>query len=198
MKITVIGLTGPTGAGKSSACEVAEDYGFKIVDCDKLARLAVEKGTEGLIALQKSFGSVILNDDGTLNRKLLASIAFSSKEKTELLNKTLLPHIVRLVEKEFNTEKVLLDAPTLYESGIDSMCSHIIAVLSDKNIRLKRIVKRDEMDEEAAKLRISAGKPDDYYIEKTKYIIYNNGTEYDFKNEFRAIIEEIVKENNNV
>lgn len=191
----IIGLTGPTGAGKSSACTVAAEKGFKIVDCDKLARLAVEKGTKGLKALVKVFGNGILNIDGTLDRKELAKIAFMTKENTELLNKTLLPHIVLLVKQETDAELVLLDAPTLYESGIDSMCNAVIAVMAEREIRLSRILKRDGIDKQAAALRIKAGKADEYYKSRTEHIIYNNGDEDDFKDRFKAIINKILKEN---
>ena len=68
----VIGLTGPTGAGKSSVTSVAENIGFKVVDCDRFARIAVEKGSDGLNAVVNAFGSEVLNTDGTLNRKALA------------------------------------------------------------------------------------------------------------------------------
>ncbi len=197
MKQIIIGLTGPTGAGKSCVSAVAEELGFKIIDCDKLARIAVEKGTAGLSALVKAFGNEILQSDGTLDRKALAKVAFKSRENTELLNKTLLPHIVLLMKKRANTEKVLLDAPTLYESGIDSMCTAVIAVLANEETRLKRIIVRDGIDETAARLRISAGKTDEFYKSKTDYIIYNNGGQNDFRGRFLAIIEEIVKENNN-
>lgn len=191
----IVGLTGPTGAGKSSACAVAVEFGFKVVDCDKLARKAVEKGTAGLASLIFAFGTEILNRDGTLNRKVLARIAFSTKENTELLNRTLLPHITLLVKEETDSERVLLDAPTLYESGIDGMCNAVIAVLADEKIRIERIIERDGIDEESARLRINAGKNDEYYKQRTQNIIYNNGEQNDFKDRFKAIIEKIVKEN---
>jgi len=187
----VIGLTGPTGSGKSSASKTAATLGFKVVDCDKLARVAVEKETDGLADLVSVFGSEILNEDGTLNRKELAKKAFSTKENTDLLNKTLLPHIAELVKKEINTERVLLDAPTLFESGINSMCNATVAVLADKDIRLDRICKRDSIDKEAALLRINAGKTDDFYLNNADFIIYNNKNEEDFKKEFCKIICDI-------
>ena len=101
----IIGLTGPTGAGKSTVSAAAEQFGLKVVNCDLLARKAVEKGTEGLKALTAVFGNGILEKDGSLNRKELAAVAFKTPENTELLNKTLLPHIVKLVKKETNSKK---------------------------------------------------------------------------------------------
>ena len=139
----IVGLTGPTGAGKSSLNETAKELGFKVIDCDKVARVAAEKGQAGYLALIKAFGEEILNPDGTINRKELAKRAFSSKQGTELLNKTLLPHIVELIKGEMDCERILLDAPTLFESGVDKMCAVTIAVLADRKIRLERIMERD-------------------------------------------------------
>ena len=185
----IIGLTGPTGAGKSSLTGLAEDLGYKVIDCDLFARKAVEKGTEGLNALIIAFGEDILNGDKALNRRALAQKAFSSKENTELLNKTLLPFIVELVNEEIkNSEKVLLDAPTLFESGMDKLCLKTVAVLADREIRLKRIMTRDGIDEESALLRINAGKPDGFYIENADYIILNNGSQDELINGFKNIL----------
>lgn len=189
----IIGLTGPTGSGKSSACKVCEKYGFKAVDCDKLARVAAEKGTKGLDALIHTFGKSILNEDGSLNRKTLASIAFSSKEKTLLLNDTIFPFIRELVLKETQSGKILLDAPTLFESGINEICYKTIAVLSDEEKRLERILKRDNLTNQEALLRISAGKNDDFYKNNADYIIYNNQSEEDFLKEFKCILDEIIE-----
>ena len=119
--------------------------------------------------------SGVLNTDKTLDRKKLAKKAFSSKENTELLNKTIFPFIIKLVENEINQkDKVLIDAPTLFESGIDSICNKTVAVLSDKELRLKRILERDSIDESDALLRINAGKGDDFYLERADVVLYNN------------------------
>ncbi|MBQ8203019.1 MAG: dephospho-CoA kinase [Clostridia bacterium] len=171
----IIGLTGPTGAGKTTVSKAAEDLGFKVIDCDKISRRVTEKGEKGLAALVRAFGKEILCDDKSLNRKALAAIAFASREKTELLNKTLLPIIVDEVKKEINCCRVLLDAPTLYESGLDSICDQTVAVLADEILRKMRIINRDGLSEAEAQARMNAGKPDEFYIKRTKNIIYNNG-----------------------
>ena len=194
----VIGLTGPTGAGKSSVTAAAEELGFKIVDCDRLARVAVEKGSDGLAAVVGVFGSDILNADGTLNRKSLADIAFSTPENTEILNKTLLPYVMMLVREEIEGDRVLLDAPTLFESGADSLCDEIIAVISDEKTRKARIMQRDGIDESAAQLRIKAGKPEQFYLEKTNNIVYNDCELSVFNLKIQKLLTKILEEHNNV
>lgn len=181
----IIGLTGPTGAGKSTAAAAAEGFGLQIIDCDKLARAAAEKGTDGLKALVAAFGKEILLTDGSLDRRALAAAAFASPQKTELLNKTILPHIVKLVLAEAEGKNVLLDAPTLFESGLDSVCTAVIAVSADTGIRRERIIKRDGLTADAADLRINAGKTDEYYKQRADYFLYNNSDEKAFYKRFQ-------------
>ena len=139
----------------------------------------------------RSIGNDILNTDGTLNRKVLAEKAFKDVDSTELLNKTLLPIVKKMVLKEIDCDKVLLDAPTLFESGIDKICYKTVAVLSDKEIRLKRILARDNITTEQALLRINAGKTDDFYKEKCDFVIYNNADENTFMDDFLNLLKEI-------
>ena len=187
----IVGLTGPTGAGKSSASAVCEKLGVKHIDCDIIARKATEKGQEGLLAVVKAFGEDILNPDGTLNRKALAEKAFKDTESTELLNQTLLPIIKKMVMAEIKGDKVLLDAPTLFESGVNEICHKTVAVLSDSQLRLKRIIARDGITREQALLRINAGKSDDFYKEKCDFVIYNNMDEHTFDMDFLNLLKEI-------
>lgn len=190
----LIGLTGPTGAGKSTVSKEAEKFGFKVIDCDRLARKAAEKGTDGLSALVKAFGKSILLPDGSLNRKTLAEKAFKSDEATELLNSTLLPHIVKLIYSEAGDGNCLLDAPTLFESGINGACFKTVAVLADSQTRKARIIKRDGLSEKEALLRMNAGKNDDFYKKWADCIIYNNGDENAVIKRFSDILKEITEE----
>lgn len=194
----VIGLTGPTGAGKSSVAAVARDMGFKVIDCDAFARVAVEKGSQGLADVVKVFGDSILNPDGTLNRGELAKAAFVTPSKTELLNRTLLPHIVKLINAELDAPYVLLDAPTLFESGADKMCNEIIVVLSDEKTRKKRIMERDNISEEAADLRIKAGKSEEFYRERANNIVYNDCELPVCNLKIQKLLTDLLEEYNNV
>ncbi len=189
----IIGLTGPTGAGKTTACREAEKLGYYVINCDKTARKATEN-TECLKALSDAFGEGVLDEKGVLIRSRLARRAFKDAESTELLNKTIFPFITAVLENEIalsGHNKILLDAPTLYESGIDSICSAVIVITADKKTRLSRILARDKITEEAAMLRINAGKPDEFYKQRTPNIIYSDGTEESLAAEFSEILKEI-------
>ncbi|MBE6787986.1 MAG: dephospho-CoA kinase [Ruminococcaceae bacterium] len=194
----IIGLTGPTGSGKSSAGSLAKDFGLKLIDCDKIARQAVEKGSDGLLALTNAFGKDILQTDGSLNRKALANVAFSTRENTQLLNDTIFPFIRTLVLNQTKSGNILLDAPTLFESGIDKICNKTVAVLSNKKNRLSRITIRDNLTEEEALLRMSAGKNDDFYLKNADYVIYNNDTTEQFLGEFKQVLQQILKSGENL
>lgn len=194
----VIGLTGPTGAGKSSVTSVAVAMGFKVINCDELSKTATQKNSDGLSALVKVFGKNILLPDGNLNRAALANAAFSSKSNTELLNRTILPYIVKLIKLEINAPYVLLDAPTLFESGVDALCNSTIAVLCDAELRKTRIMKRDGIDGQAADLRIGAGKSDEFYLKKAQNIVYNSGDLSEFKTNIKKILNKITEEYRNV
>ena len=194
----IIGLTGPTGAGKSTAAKIAEDLRFQVIDCDLCAREAVIKDSGGYYAVISSFGEDILDENKEIVRKRLAKKAFSSKENTELLNRTLFPFIIRIVKEKITSDFVLIDAPTLFESGIDSICDKTVAVLSKKEIRLKRILARDKISEPDALLRIGAGKSDEYYLSKADTIIYNDGNPEEFSEKFREFLNNCRKEKENV
>ena len=188
----VLGLTGPTGAGKGVFSGVAKEFGFKVIDCDLKARKAVKKGMPGLSALVSAFGESILLESGELDRGKLASVVFSSRENTELLNSTLLPYIRELVEKEISGDLVLLDAPTLFESGIDAVCDKTVAVLADVEKRKKRIMERDRLSVSAADNRISAGKDDEFYTDRVDIVIKNDGDLKIFVKKVRIYLNDIV------
>ncbi len=175
----IIGLTGQTGAGKSTVCHILSEMGFAIIDCDIVAREVTVNNKKLLENLASAFGIDILNADGSLNRKALAQKAFSSPQKTALLNSIIHPVILEEIEgriKACDNKYVILDAPTLFESGADSLCDKIIAVIADEKIRLERILKRDDITQDQAQMRISAQGDDAFYIDKSDAVIYNNGS----------------------
>ena len=168
-----IGLTGPTGAGKGWVCEEFKKLGFTIIDSDSVARKMTEKGSPLLSRLQDEFGSDIL-ENGELNRKLLAKRAFASRDKTNKLNEIMHPAIIEeCIER--SEIPCVLDAPQLFEANADKLCYKIICVSAPLKKRLERIIRRDNITEEQALQRINAQFDEDYYINRSDYVIHNNG-----------------------
>lgn len=168
-----VGLTGPTGAGKSYVCEIFRQKGFKIIDCDKIAHELTAKNAPILTELASEFGEDIVKN-GELDRKLLASRAFDTKEHTKKLNSILHPAIAEKCKEEAQGLTVL-DASQLFEANMQNDCYKVIGVLADEDVRIKRIIARDNITEQQAKLRMSAQFDNDYFIDNCDYIIYNNG-----------------------
>lgn len=186
-KAIKVGLTGTSGAGKSTIADELKKYGYAIIDADAVARLATEKGSPLLPKLAEAFGPSVLNADGSLNRKTLAKLAFSTPEATKLLNKITHPEICRLIEKKINGafwdgyEAVIIDAPQLFESKMSYDCNFIISVVAPRDVRIKRIMERDELTREEAESRINSQLSDEFFRENSDLVIENDGDEQKLK-----------------
>lgn len=191
----IIGLTGQSGAGKSTVSEVFKAKGAAVINADQLAHdaLKTEKCKESLRA---AFGDGIFDEKGEVVRKALARAAFCSEENTKKLNKCTHPVIGELAKAEFERyeaagEKVVIfDAPTLFESGLHTLCSAVVSVIADKNLRAQRIMARDGLSLEDALLRLNAQYDDEFYTAKSQFTVENNGG----KEELRKKAEKLCKE----
>ena len=173
----VIGLTGQTGAGKSAVRKILEETRIACIDCDLVAREVTAVGSPALEALCDVFSTDILTPEKALDRKKLGSIVFSDKKKLELLNKTIFPFITADIKQKISECEglVVLDAPTLFESGCDKLCDLKIAVVADKKLRLERIVTRDGISKEDAENRINSQLSEEFFRQNCDVIIENNG-----------------------
>lgn len=175
--VPVIGVTGPTGSGKGYVCKFLQDLGFAWIDTDKIAREITLPGSGILDTLAHEFGADILKPDGSLDRSLLAQKSFSSRENQSRLNQITHPEIIRRSLKQAQNAAdegctgVLLDAPLLFESGMDRECDEIVAVLAPADIRLKRILERDFLTPEQARSRMEIQHTDDFYTARANYIV---------------------------
>lgn len=195
--VRVIGLTGQSGAGKTTASKIFAESGFAIIDADKCSREVVLPGSPCLKKLCEYFGEKIKNTDGSLNRALLAEIVFSDKNELEKMGTIMYPYITNLVcekIKDFGQgghEYVLLDAPTLFESKADKMCDLIVSIIAEEDVRKNRIVKRDGVSEEAALRRISAQHSEEFFIKHSDYIITNNDSLSEFNDKVREVVDKV-------
>lgn len=180
----IVGLTGMSGAGKTTACGAFREKGFSVVDCDIVAREVVVKGSPALKELSIAFDGII-NDDGTLNRRKIGDIIFSDPEKRALFNRIIYPYILYKVITDISNfisegkRLILVDAPTLFESGADKICDMIVSVVSDKERCIERIMKRDGITLRQATERLGSQFDKSFYTEKSDYYIDNTGTPED-------------------
>lgn len=176
----VVGLTGQTGAGKSTVSRVFVENGYMLIDADRIAREVVEVGKPCLSELFDYFGDEIRNPDNSLNRKALADIVFTNKDKLESLNSISHPFITEEIFKQINShilageKMILLDAPTLFESRAADFCDLIISVVADPDKRCQRIMQRDSITEEAALNRMNSQLSEQFFIAHSDYVIRNN------------------------
>ncbi len=193
----VVGLTGQSGAGKTTVCQVFDNCGFAVIDADKIARSVMEKGSMCLEEAVECFGEEILNDDGTLNRQKLADIVFSDKEKLEQLNAISYPYITSEILNMINRyaaenkKYVLLDAPTLFESRADDFCDLIISVTASEKNRLDRIARRDGISEEQIRNRFSSQHTEEFFINHSDFIIKNNKSAEILKEKAKEVADKI-------
>lgn len=174
----ILGLTGPTGAGKGVVTARMREAGVLVVDTDRIAREVVEKGQPCLQALVDAFGDGILREDGTLDRAALAAAAFASDDAHQRLNAVTHPFIIeRSLEymKQSGALRAVIDAPLLFESGMDRLCDATAAVLAPAPMRLERIMRRDGISREQAQLRMSAQPDDAFYRARVDHILNNDG-----------------------
>lgn len=201
LRRTVIGLTGPSGAGKGMAGKIFEENGIPCIDTDLVYRKLLMPPSECLDELCVYFGKGITADNGTLDRRKLAKVVFGkgNEEKLAVLNSISHRHIlnkVREIIKEYNNNGffvVAVDAPLLFESGFYSECDLIVSVVAPYHERLSRIVMRDGISEEAAEMRLSAQHDDKYYTERSDYVINNDGDTEKLMLHTLKIIKDIFK-----
>lgn len=179
----IVGLTGQTGAGKSTVAELLSHYNYKILSADQTAALVTSKGSPTLPKLADAFGDDILLDDGSLNRPALAAKAFSDPEQLKKLNSITHPEICRLLMKKAEGaffdgyDVAVLDASQLFESGLDEKCTLVISVTAPEADRLRRICKRDQLTEEQALQRMHAQLSEDFFREHSDIILENKSNE---------------------
>ena len=157
-----IGLTGPTGAGKSTVAGLFASFGLPVLDADRIYRELLIPPSDCLSELVRHFGREILAADGTLNRRALGRVVFSDPAELEILNGISHRYVMNDVRRRlrgFRTDgcpAAVFDAPQLFEAGADALCNIIVSVLASPEVRLGRIMARDGISEEAARERMAA------------------------------------------
>ena len=180
--MTVIGITGPSGAGKGAVSKILnEKYGFPVIDADKVYHSLVSSPSDCLEEIRKSFGDGVIDKHGALDRRELAKIVLGEEngENLMLLNSITHKYVVAEIRKMLITLKssapvCVIDAPLLIEAGLCNDCTFTLSVIADKSVRAERISARDGISPSAAIKRINSQKKDDFYLQNTDHSVTNN------------------------
>ena len=191
-----IGLTGPSGAGKGTVASLFARYGVPSIDTDAVYHDLLVPPSACLDELTARFGEAILSDQGTLDRKALAAVVFAPGHEQDLadLNRMTHRHVLcevrRLlaIYKAEGKSAVLVDAPQLFESGFDTECDFVLAVIASREARMSRIMARDGLDKARATARLDAAKPDSFFREYANAVICNQGAVEDMDAEVRKLL----------
>lgn len=195
----IIGITGPTGAGKTTALSALEDLGGHIVDCDAVYHDLLVSSEPMLAELRARYGDQVFWEDGGLNRKALGAIVFEDEQALADLNAITHKYVGLAVDdyikaaRQAGVPAVAIDAIALIESGISNRCDCTLAVTAPDEVRVRRIMAREGISEEYARLRVNAQKREEWFRENCTYVLVNDCADAEtFRVKARTLFEQII------
>ena len=195
----ILGITGPSGSGKTTLCTIIKNnYNAEVIDADKVAKeLTSNKESDYFQEMIKLFGKDVLKEDGSLNRKKVAKIIYTTKSKRQELNKLTFKYVVQEINKKIEVLKnssadlLAIDVPLLYEAKMENVCDYVIAVVAEDNEKIERICKRDGIDKEIAKKRLEIQNNNSFFVKKADFVIYNDKSIASLEKSLKEIINKI-------
>lgn len=175
--ITIIGLTGQSGAGKSTVSAMLRANDLAVIDADRISH-SVASDPEFIAETAKAFPDCV--EECAIMRQKLAGIVFNDREKLNAYTDIIYPYITKSIFDEIYLLKqggesiVVLDAPTLFESGLDCICKSVISVVAPMEMKLARLLERDGIPVELISSRLSSQKSEEYFKERSEYVIENS------------------------
>ena len=176
-----VAVTGGAGSGKSAVCEMLKRFGLTVYDADRFARDAVEVGTSGYRMIVERFGRRVLQEDGGLNRRLLREIMTGDPEAKEALEEILHPEIIRMMCEKLkdarrNGESLVMEVPLLFELGLEKMFDTVVTVFSGEQSRIRRLTRRDDLDQARAKALVGLQMPETEKARRADFVLRNVGS----------------------
>lgn len=199
----IIGLTGQTGAGKSSVREIFFRNGAAVIDADAVSHDITENNTDCIYDIVSHFSCFVLNKNGSIDRKALGKRVFSDKKELLALNKIVFPYIRSEIEHRVlgciaeGRENIVIDGATLIESGCAGICDVLVSVVADEKSRLGRIMRRDGISEKDAARRISSQHPAEFYTGNSQIVIENNGSTAELEQRVNAVLKNMLRKKEN-
>ena len=189
-----IGLTGGIGSGKTTIAQWFQEKGIPVYNSDFEAKKLMNENEDLIQQLIELFGDETYKN-GEYNRSYVASKVFNDKELLNQLNAIVHPAVFKHFDEWLdnqNSSFVVKEAAILFESGSYKDCDYIISVIADEEIRIKRVAKRDQLNEDQIRNRMKSQWNDQQRIEKSDFIIENNKDLNALKLEFEKVYDEIL------
>ena len=191
-----IGITGMSGSGKSYVCSIFHTFGIPSINADSVVHRLYSERNGCTEDLARIFGKGILQSDHSVDRKALASIVFSDPSMLDILNHTVHPYVIEEIDKLVQSAQengycaILIDAPQLFEAGMEQSCDYIIAVIADDTFKVGNIMRRDNITEEKAQERLSNQHSDSFFMDRSDYTLHN-GVDADLQGQIIKILQDI-------
>ena len=191
----LIGMTGRSGCGKSTVAAVAESLGILVLDCDGIYREITSRPSPCLSAIRDTFGEETVKD-GALYRPALREKVFHSTRQMTKLNEITARYMTQEILyrlQKTNAEIAILDAPTLFEIGMQALCNDLLCITASDEDCINRIMSRDGISYEDAILRLRAQRPTSFFVENCNLRLHNDGDLQTFRASAYALLSAITK-----
>lgn len=195
--MTIIGITGGSGAGKTTVLDVLREFDAHVIDCDALYHRLLEESAPLLGELWTRFGKAVFTPAGRLDRKALGNVVFRDAEALAELSEITHKYIRAEVERQIGEARssgrrgAAVDAIALLESGLGELCDVTVAVTAPAPARVARLMAREGVSREYAEARIAAQKPDSFFEERCDIVLRNDGDKETCRAQARALFEKI-------
>lgn len=196
--MTVFGLTGNIGSGKSTVGKLLVESGFVHIDADYIGKVSAEPGTAANAEIKRVFGEEYFDEHNNLYRKKLGALVFANPDELKKLNNILHPAIRQEIKNQIeeslknNPEKhIIVEAAIMFEAGMNDVVDQVILVTADEDVRLKRVMERDSLPEEQIKQRMNNQMEQSEKEKLADYLINNNSDFAELKVNVRVFLENI-------
>ena len=188
----IIGITGGTGCGKTTALSILEQMGGLIIDCDRVYHDLLKTDKDLLASIESRFPGTV--EKGSLNRKKLAAIVFSDEaallDLNQITHKAVKEEVVRLLASA--PQLVAIDAIGLFEGGLAELCHTTLAITAPEEVRVARLMARDAITQEQALARIRAQKSQDWFVARCDHHLHNEGSMEAFQENCITLYKKII------
>ena len=188
----VIGLTGGSGCGKTTALLVLKEMGASCFDADAVYHDLLRTDKAMLAEIGNAFPGAV--EDGVLQRKKLGAQVFGDPDALRKLTAITHPYVVRAIQRELDGGLSVIDAFGLIESGLGAICDYTIAVTAPTEDRIERLMAREGISRDYAAARIAAQKTNEEFSKSCMYTLSNDGSWGDFKEKCRNLFQKLIKE----